>query len=304
MGPELQMVGVDEISVGPRHRKALGDIATLAKSIAEVGLLQPLVVTNDLRLVAGARRLAAVKELGWRLVPARVYVLDGFVEDGFDAGVDGFDDALGLLKAERDENTCRKDFTPSEAVAIGRALEELEREQARARQRATRAARGRKVGAAQGGGKLPPPSGGRGKTRDRVAEAVGMSGRTYEKARKVVEAAEADPAILPLVEDMDRTGKVDPAYKKVAGKKVPPTILPAGPKQGRREAPMLSEVVHMWTGQLLGMAGVIDYWDADALALLGKAEPRYAEKFTEAIDRLSKSWGRVATKKEPAPRKT
>jgi hypothetical protein len=39
-------------------------------------------------------------------------------------------DAALLLQAERDENTCRKDFTPSEAVAIGKELEELERPKA------------------------------------------------------------------------------------------------------------------------------------------------------------------------------
>jgi hypothetical protein len=71
-----------------------------------------------------------------------------------------------------------------------------------------------KAGRQAGGkasGKLPQASAGR--TRDKVAEAVGMSGRTYEKARAVVEAAEADPAAAPLVEEMDRTGKVNPAFQ-------------------------------------------------------------------------------------------
>jgi hypothetical protein len=56
----------------------------------------------------------------------------------------------------------------------------------------------------------------RGKTMDRVGAAVGMSGKTFEKAKAVVEAAEENPdAFAPVVAEMDRTGKVDPAYKKV-----------------------------------------------------------------------------------------
>ena len=35
-------------------------------------------------------------------------------------------DAAALLTAKRDENECRKPFTTSEAVAMGKALEEIE----------------------------------------------------------------------------------------------------------------------------------------------------------------------------------
>jgi len=38
--------------------------------------------------------------------------------------------ASDRLRAERDENQCRKDFTPSELAALGRQLEELERPKA------------------------------------------------------------------------------------------------------------------------------------------------------------------------------
>src|SRR5262249_22328033 len=62
---------------------------------------------------------------------------------------------------------------------------------------------------AKGGGKFPPPSGANGKTRDKVAEAVGMSGRTYEKAKQVVEAAKAEPEKFgDLPEAMDKDGSV------------------------------------------------------------------------------------------------
>jgi ParB/RepB/Spo0J family partition protein len=194
-------IEIDKIKVGDRHRKDLGDIDALAASIDRLKLMQPIVVTGDNRLVAGLRRLEAVRKLGWSTIPVHV--------------VHDRDDALTLLRAEYDENTCRKDFTPSEAVAIGKALEELERPKAQERQEASRTKKGEKVGDAQGGGNLPPRSGDRGKTRERVAAAVGMSGKTYDKAKKVVEAAEKDSERLgPVKEEMDRTGNVDRAFRE------------------------------------------------------------------------------------------
>lgn len=52
---------IDSVVVGARHRQRLGDLRTLAASIAGVGLLHPVVVTPDRRLVAGQRRLEACR---------------------------------------------------------------------------------------------------------------------------------------------------------------------------------------------------------------------------------------------------
>ena len=59
---------VASIMIGHRHRTDLGEIDALAASIAKLGLLQPPTITTDGTLVCGARRLAAVKQLGWRTV--------------------------------------------------------------------------------------------------------------------------------------------------------------------------------------------------------------------------------------------
>jgi N6-adenosine-specific RNA methylase IME4/ParB-like chromosome segregation protein Spo0J len=186
---------LDEIIVGHRHRKDLGDIAALTASIADVGLLQPPVVTPAKRLIAGARRLQAVKRLGWAEVPVTVAC--------------NLEDACAALRAERDENTCRKDFLITEKVALGERLEDLEVRAAKRRQREG-AQRG-----GQAGGKLPQASD-PGKTRDKVGEAVGLSGRTYERAKVVVSAAkEAPEKYGRLVEDMDRTGKVNGVYRRL-----------------------------------------------------------------------------------------
>jgi N6-adenosine-specific RNA methylase IME4 len=96
-------VHIDEVVVGVRHRKDLGDLEMLADSLAEIGQLQPIGLDPDGELVFGERRLRAAERLGWTSIQA--------VEVDVDA-----------LIAERDENAVRKDFTPSERVSIAEAI--------------------------------------------------------------------------------------------------------------------------------------------------------------------------------------
>jgi ParB/RepB/Spo0J family partition protein len=62
---EFSTVLIDSIIVGERQRHDLGDIRSLADSIRRRGLIHPPVITRDLRLVTGGRRLAACKLDGW-----------------------------------------------------------------------------------------------------------------------------------------------------------------------------------------------------------------------------------------------
>ena len=103
------MTDVAAIRIGERHRRGMGDIDGLAASIEELGLLPPIVVRPDGKLIAGARRLLAAKALGWQTIPATVVDLDA------------------VVRGEFAENAHRKHFTLSEAVAIKRALKPLER---------------------------------------------------------------------------------------------------------------------------------------------------------------------------------
>lgn len=96
----MTAIPLGDIIVGERDREDFGDVEALARSIAAVGLLHPVVVTETHQLVAGDRRLAAVKSLGWQEVPVTVVDLATAGE---------------VLKAEADENTCRKPLTPYEA---------------------------------------------------------------------------------------------------------------------------------------------------------------------------------------------
>src|SRR4051812_24942359 len=90
MGQVLQLVAardipLDSIVIGetnPRERFDEADLAELAASIKEYGLLQPVVVTplgkedGRYELVAGERRLRACRLAGRYLIPARIVVGD------------------------------------------------------------------------------------------------------------------------------------------------------------------------------------------------------------------------------------
>jgi ParB-like chromosome segregation protein Spo0J len=75
LAPGTFDVPVDEITVGKRHR-VQGDISDLRDSIARVGLLHPITLTVDRRLVAGAGRLQSHKDLGLSVIRATVRDLD------------------------------------------------------------------------------------------------------------------------------------------------------------------------------------------------------------------------------------
>jgi hypothetical protein len=51
--------------------------------------------------------------------------------------------------------------------------------------------------------------------REKVAAALGMSGRTYGKMAYVIRQAETNPALRPIVVQMDVTKSIDGAYKKM-----------------------------------------------------------------------------------------
>ena len=112
-------------------------------------------------LIAGERRIEAFKLLGCDEIPATTVDLED------------------ITRGELAENYARKDFVPSEMVAIRRALEPQEREAAKERQ-GTRTD--------QHLGNFPGS-----RAIDKVAEFTGVSGRTLDKATAVVEAAESDP---------------------------------------------------------------------------------------------------------------
>jgi N6-adenosine-specific RNA methylase IME4 len=189
----MPLIPTKNIRVENRFRKKLGDLSPLMDSITALGLLHPVLVNKQLRLIAGERRLAACIRLGWKEIPARIVSLDE-------------------LRAEHDENMVRQDFLPSEAVAIKRALEEMERE--KARNRMSEGGKFSKKGLITGGN-LPPLE--KGKTRDKLAAYVGMSYKTLQRAEEIVAAAEKQPEKYgDLLEEMDSKHRsLNGVYRKL-----------------------------------------------------------------------------------------
>src|SRR5215831_10082155 len=176
-----------KIRIGKRHRREMGDIAALAASIEELGLLQPIVIRPDGMLIAGERRLQAAKLLGWAHIPITVVDIDA------------------IVRGEFAENAHRKDFTLSEAVAIKRALEPIERAAAKKRQGERRDKHPEKFSTSSNGRAL-----------DKVAAVVGLHRTTIAKAEAIVDAAEAEPdRFRKLLADMDRTGRVNGVFRRL-----------------------------------------------------------------------------------------
>ena len=61
---EIIEVPCEQVRLGERHRKEMGDLEALAESIATEGLLQPIGITEDGELVFGQRWLLAVMDAG------------------------------------------------------------------------------------------------------------------------------------------------------------------------------------------------------------------------------------------------
>lgn len=189
-----ELIPLASVQVNERHRQELGDIDALAASIAKLGLLQPIGLTPERELLFGRRRLEAYRRLGRETIPALV--------------LPDLSTAVDRLQAERDENTCRKEMTPSELVALGRALEEIERPKAQARSQAGRTPATRVAGV--------------GKTDKLVGDAVGIGEAGYRRAKRVIEAAEDEAApqdvrdvALRAREQMDATGRPYGPYREL-----------------------------------------------------------------------------------------
>ena len=90
------MIEIRKIIIHPGRRDLNPEsVEKLARSIARIGLLNPITVSQDHVLIAGLHRLEAVKQLGWVKVPC--HILD-----------------LGELQAELaclDENFIRNDLS-------------------------------------------------------------------------------------------------------------------------------------------------------------------------------------------------
>lgn len=104
-------INLTDVVVQDRVRKDLGDIDELCDSIREVGLIQPIVLTRDHRLVAGERRFRAMQRLGVSvLIHAKTFIYNDE------------QDQLRLQAMEIEENVRRKQLTWQEEVLAKKKL--------------------------------------------------------------------------------------------------------------------------------------------------------------------------------------
>ena len=106
-------IKIENIKLSKVPLRELGDIEALADSIAEHGMLHPIVINQHNELIAGRRRLEAANVLGWKEVEARV--------------VETKDDYDHLAKTIT-ENIQRKQLSWQEEVQFTDELDRLMRE--------------------------------------------------------------------------------------------------------------------------------------------------------------------------------
>ena len=175
----VRKIPVESIVVEERFRKDLGDLDALAKSIDRHGLIHPIVVdTYTRKLLAGGRRLAAVKMLGWTDVPYRAIAAKTTGE---------------ALEIEQAENTDRKDFTSSERASIAEAIEREQGGTDGKVSRRTRNAVAKLAGVSEG-------------TLGKDLTIARATKDPDPEVRKVAQGAQ---------DEADKSGKVDKAYRKV-----------------------------------------------------------------------------------------
>ena len=235
-------IHLDQIVIGERARLDYGDMTDLMESIREHGILSPITLLPGNRLLCGGRRVEAARALGLESVPFHIAKTQ--------------DDALARIKAERDENTCRKDMTPEELVNIGLEIEELERPKAQARQ-AEGLAHGPRARAGDWSGPDGPNQSEKPETNRTAAvvgDALGVSKNTYKRAKHVVQTARGDNNPTPEVQEAaqealkemnDGQATITGAYNKVRkarGAKPGRLAMPQPPRFGGNRKKHLAQI--------------------------------------------------------------
>jgi len=164
----------------PKNAEIYGDTddvddldETFKKSVAEKGVLEPLVITNGKEIISGHRRWLAARDAGLDSVPVR------FSE---------FDDELAEREALIEFNR-QREKTPGQIV--NEFEEMLAVEQKRAEERKEQAGKENLQNVSRGNVSTTDEGG---KAREKAAEKVNadVSGRTLEKGKTVKDKAESE----------------------------------------------------------------------------------------------------------------
>jgi ParB-like chromosome segregation protein Spo0J len=181
-----------ELRPHPLNKEIYGNESAdpdLVESIRAKGILETLVIRDDNVILSGHRRWLAAKALNLDKLPCRVLTFS-----------DPLDEEEALIEFNRQrEKTFSQKMKESDHLLV------IERERAKARQ-GTRS----DIVATL-------PQSDKAKSRDIVADKVGMSGRTFDKARTIWDKAkDGDEQAGKLIKEID-TGKkaVHTAFKEI-----------------------------------------------------------------------------------------
>jgi len=173
---EVRDVHPDELTPHPKNQEIYGDNEDVdglndefVESIKQKGVLEPLTVTSDGKIISGHRRWVAAQEVNLSTVPVRK---------------ESFDSDLEIREALIEFNR-QREKTPGQIVNEFEEMLAVERERAKERKSHGETAPGKN---ASGNVSNSVDTGA---ARDKAAEKVNadVSGRTLEKGRKVKEKA-------------------------------------------------------------------------------------------------------------------
>ena len=106
----VKILNISDIKWDKRYRTDMGDLDALAESIREKGILQPITVDTDFKLLAGERRITAAGIAGLTKIPALVRKTSGEID---------------AREVELFENILRKDFSWDEEARLIRDIDAL-----------------------------------------------------------------------------------------------------------------------------------------------------------------------------------
>jgi len=182
----------------PLSKELFGDLSVedfnlLKQDILERGIQDAVHITKDNVVVSGHQRRKIAIELGIN-VPCIIR--------------NDLKEAWQIEEQLIKDNLLRRQLTDYQKFETGKHLEPIERLKAKQRQKES----GEKYG--KGVENLPQPIGDKGKSRDKVAKQLGISGRTYDKIKYVGEKAPKE------IKEQWRQGELSTqsAYNKITTK--------------------------------------------------------------------------------------
>ena len=105
-------VNIKDIIIKKRARKDEGDLTSLMESLDKIGQLNPIILDSKMELIAGYRRLAAAKKLGWTKISATILEIHNKADK---------------LAIEIDENVHRLAFDDADLAEAYKRLQKLRR---------------------------------------------------------------------------------------------------------------------------------------------------------------------------------